>query len=158
MQHPSDLELIQWVAGRTEFGPAEVVGRHIGSCEACRAKAMGLGRVHTALGGWAPEPPAADLWPAIRDRLAREAPPRRVLPRWPGLLRWAAAVALAGLLGHLAARALQHGLGEPAAVPGADVQTVAAYLHLHAVAAKRPPGVSRSLDVFLGLTGEEVTP
>jgi len=154
VEHPSDLELMQWVAGRVEEGAAEAVEGHLGECEACCRRALELGRVDAALGRWAPEPPDADLWPAIRDRLAREPRPRRALPRWPGLLRWAAAVALAGLVGHLAARAVRHGMGGPASAPVADVQTVAAYLHLHAVTEKHPPGVSRSLDVFL----EEVTP
>jgi anti-sigma factor RsiW len=154
VQHPSDLELVQWTAGGADSGGAEAIRPHLDACEACRRKAAELGRVHAALRRWTPEPPPADLWPAVQECLGRDARPQRVLPRWPALLRWAAAVALAGFLGHLAARAVRHGMGEPAAGPGADVQTVAAYLHLHAVTEKHPPGVSRSLDVLL----EEVTP
>jgi anti-sigma factor RsiW len=153
MPHPSDTELLKWTAGRADAAEAEAIRVHLDVCEACRRKAAALGRVHSALGRWAPEPPAADLWPTVRKRLAGETRPPRALPRRPALLRWAAAVILAGLLGHLAARAVRHGM-EPAEGPRADAPTVAAYLHLHAVTERHPPGVSRSLDVFI----EEVTP
>jgi len=145
MNHPSELELIEWAAGRLEPERARAVHAHVAVCEACARTAAAQRDTWDALGDWTVAPPACDLWPAVEAQLeGASAPARAGRPSWPRtVFRAAAAIVLAAAVGHVAGRWVRSRVGKPpVAVAFAES------LHLEALASESAAGLSTALQTL----------
>ena len=144
--HPTELELIEWVADRLETERAEAVQAHVAACDACRQKASAQREAWDNAGGWDVRPPARDLWPAVEARLRDDRHAAQVnRPGWPRVaIRAAAAVLLAAAVGHVAGR-LVRSRGGQSPPPTAFVQS----LHLDALGGKSAVGLSDALQALM---------
>jgi anti-sigma factor RsiW len=103
--HPT-AELSAWVDGELDAADRDEVESHLRSCAECAALAADLRALATRAASLEDRPPAHDLWPEIRERLAAS-PRARVVPLDAGRRRislsWtqlaAAAIALIVIAG-----------------------------------------------------------
>ncbi|HUU91661.1 MAG TPA: hypothetical protein VM238_10665 [Phycisphaerae bacterium] len=146
MNHPTELELIEWTAGRLERERAEAVGAHVADCEVCARTASAQRDTWDALGDWTVAPPACDLWPAVEARIeGTSAPARAVGPSWPRtVFRAAAAILLAAAVGHVAGRWVRSRMGKPP-VEAAFVES----LRLDALGGESAVGLSTALQTLV---------
>jgi len=146
MNHPTELELIEWTAGRLEPERAQAVRAHVAVCEACARTAATQRDTRDALGDWTVTPPARDLWPAVEAQLEGTAAPARAgRPSWPRTaVRAAAAILLAAAVGHVAGRWVRSRVGKPP-VEAAFVES----LHLEALAGESAVGLSSALQTLV---------
>jgi len=153
MDHPNDLELVEWAGGRLPPDRAAAVGAHVAGCRPCRARADALAQTAGALDGWQVDAGGRDVWPAVEARIRREsraAPDGRT--GWVAVvLRAAAAILVAAVIGHAAGR-----LARPVIMAGRDGPGYAAArdaaareLHLDALASESPVGLRSALPVLL---------
>ena len=146
MNHPTELELVEWTAGRLEPERAEAVRAHVADCEACARTASAQRDTWDALGDWTVTPPACDLWPAVEARLEGTSAPARAVGRgwFRTVFRAAAAILLAAAVGHVAGRWVRSRVGEPP-VEVAFVES----LHLEALAGESAVGLSSALQTLV---------
>ncbi len=146
MNHPTELELIEWTAGRLEPERARAVHAHVAVCEACARTAAAQRDTWDALGNWTVTPPACDLWPAVEAQLeGTSAPARAGRPSWPRTaVRAAAAILLAAAVGHVAGRWVRSRVGEPAVAVA-----FAESLHLDALGDGSAVGLSSALQTLV---------
>ena len=146
MNHPTELELIEWTAGRLESERAQAVRAHVAVCEPCARTARAQRDTWDALGNWTVTPPARDLWPAVEAQLeGTSAPARAGRPSWPRtVFRAAAAVLLAAAVGHVAGRWVRSRVGKP------PVATAfAESLHLDEFGGESAVGLSTALQTLV---------
>jgi anti-sigma factor RsiW len=146
MNHPTELELVEWTAGRLEPERARAVHAHVAVCETCARTAAAQRDTWDALGNWTVTPPACDLWPAVEAQLeGTSAPARAGRPSWlRTAVHAAAAILLAAAVGHVAGRWVRSRVGEPA-VEVAFVES----LHLEALAGESSVGLSTALQTLV---------
>ena len=136
MDHPSDIELAEFCAGRLAEGDRYAVERHVERCAGCRDRLAELKAMWAALEQWRPSTETGDLWPAVARRLERKKPPPVWWRRAP--LQLAASLAIAAALGHGAGR-----LAAPGPEPGAPAEEqMRRYLHLDAFGPRLPVGMT----------------
>jgi anti-sigma factor RsiW len=136
MEHPGELELLEWRVGRLPADRAVSVEAHVAECDACRRAADRLAGAWGAMDALDPAPAGRDQWAAIDARLDRE--PQRT-PSWLGVaLRAAAAVVVAAAVGHWAA-----GWARP--VPATTEGAVIDALHLAVLSNETPAGLGETI-------------
>ena len=104
MEHANDTELIELVAQRLEAGREDAILAHLEGCPQCREKLAQVRKTWDVLGQWEAQPPRLLDTERI-CALAAEAAGGTI--RFPGaglLLRVAASVAVASLIGYSAGR------------------------------------------------------
>ncbi len=106
-----DLTLLALIAGRLDAGRAAAVWEHLAACDRCRELHADLNATWQLLAEGDHPPPERDLTTAIVTAAQAE---RRLAPRWTGVLRFAASVAVAAGIGSLTAWVA----GPPTRVPG----------------------------------------
>ena len=144
MDHLTDMDLIEWAAGRLPDGRRDEVDAHLAACAECRQRGRQFAGTWRALGGWDVGTDGRNLSARVAARARR-----RNVPLRSGLLRRvagaAAAIVLAAAMGHLAgqwrlsATAPDSGTSGPVTP---DEAAVTATLHLHAFGIGSPAGLS----------------
>ena len=153
MDHVTDIEIIELVAGNLPAGRQSAVERHLQVCPDCRSRRDELARTWHVLGQWRVEASGRDLRPRIERALGRRAagvPAKTWGSRVLAGLRAAAAVLLAVGIGHLAGRWTRpsgSGPGEagPPAVARVTESAVAESLHFGVIQQVSPAGLAESV-------------
>ena len=154
MDHATDIELIELVAGRLTADRQAAVAAHLAACPECARRRDAIRATWDALGDWQVAP-GRDLAPAILAAARAPAWRERAKP----FLRVAASVLIAIGVGHAAGRwawpALQ-GQSRPEPV-AAEEQEAAQSLSLGVLEQVSPTGIPEALLGADELTDEEAT-
>ena len=154
MDHPAELELIEWVAGRLTPERAAAIETHLAACDPCRHKASAQRQTWDAMGDWTVTPRAHHLWSCVEARLRdTSGHVRRERTGWPWMVvRAAAAILLAAAVGHVAGRWVRsRTVGPP------STTTFAEALHLDALGAESPVGLTAAMRPLMpGLLKEDI--
>jgi anti-sigma factor RsiW len=142
MQHPTDIQMMEFVGGRLPPDQHDLTIEHLASCQACRSRHQELSEVWDVLGQW--DLPASEH--DVLERVLAAAGDGGII-RFPDVWRqWtlttlkaAASIVLAVGLGYGAAR-----WNPPAPAPPPDniEQRVAATLYLDTFESGTPAGLS----------------
>ncbi|MBE3097535.1 MAG: zf-HC2 domain-containing protein [Planctomycetes bacterium] len=156
MKHPTELERIEFVAGRLPAAQRAALERHLAECEACRRWTDDQRRAWDLAGAWRAEEPRADIAAGVLARADR--PGGIVWSGRLGLLARAAAVLLAALAGHLAGRVVRDREARMPALSAQAASAASEALCLEALGQDSPVGLSRALAPFAETGPEEETP
>jgi len=154
VKHAKDLELLDLLAGKLAADSRESVEAHIASCPECARRREDLRATWRLLGEWKVESPGVDLLPGIRAAIEKSEEGRAsTVPRRLNLrvvLRAAAAVLIAVLVGHIAGRSVRPGSGllpgtPPPLTPEDREEALETALYLDVMMSASPAGLAESL-------------
>jgi len=142
MQHPTDIQMMEFEGGHLPPDQRDQTIEHLASCQACRSRHQELSEVWDILGEWETPPGEHDL----RERVLAAAAADGTI-RFPGVwrqwtlvtLKTAASVILAVGIGYAAA---QWDRPSPEPSPDNIEQRVAAELYLDTFESGTPAGLS----------------
>ena len=146
--HPHEEQLSAYTDGRLDVAQTHSVARHLSVCPSCRVALEGLQKTKTLLRDLdAPAAPGPEFWSAAYRRLRVEIGTAKPRSPWEALRtglggtqrRWAAGLAVAGLV----AAALVTPLVTPPPAPpppvASDFVDVSSLVRAHAASAARQP-------------------
>ena len=147
MEHPSDIELTEFGAGKLPEVDRQAIHCHVEQCGDCRDRLAALKATSDVLAQWRPSTADRDLWPAVASRLVR----KKLRPPWyrRTAVQLAASVAIAAALGHGAGR-----LAAPGPSPATEARAPAEeqmqrYLYLDALGPRLPVGMTNVITEHL---------
>lgn len=143
MEHPSDVEIAEFDAGRLTEADRQAIHHHVEQCGGCRDRLAELKATSEAMKQWHPPAESKDLWPEVASRLLLKKPGPPWYRRVP--LQLAASVAIAAAIGHGAGRLAATGSSPATEAQMPAEEQIQHYLHLDSLGPRLPVGMTNAI-------------